>query len=85
VPGYWSFLIGHALLGVANTVFHPADYSILSATVDGKRMGKAFSIHTFAGYLGSGVTPALVSRRRAWGWNGGFCARRVLSFAAPSC
>src|SRR3954452_24172438 len=83
VPGYWAFLIGYALLGVANTVYHPADYSILSATIDGKRMGKAFSIHTFAGYLGSGVTPALVIAAVAvWGWNGGFLCAAVLSFAA---
>ena len=83
LPGYWAFLIGYALLGVANTVFHPADYSILSATVDGKRMGKAFSIHTFAGYLGSGVTPAMVIAAVAiWGWNGGFLCAAVLSFAA---
>lgn len=83
LPGYWFFLIGYALLGVANTVYHPADYSILSATVDGKRMGKAFSIHTFAGYLGSGVTPALVIGAVAlWGWNGGFICAAILSFAA---
>lgn len=83
LPGYWSFLIGYALLGIANTVYHPADYSILSATVDGKRMGKAFSIHTFAGYLGSGVTPALVIAAVAlWGWNGGFICAAILSFAA---
>jgi MFS family permease len=83
VPGYWAFLIGYALLGVANTVYHPADYSILSATIDGKRMGKAFSIHTFAGYLGSGVTPAMVIAAVAiWGWNGGFLVAAVLSFAA---
>jgi len=83
LPGYWAFLIGYALLGVANTVYHPADYSILSATVDGKRMGKAFSIHTFAGYLGSGVTPAIVIAAVAlWGWNGGFLFAAVLSFAA---
>ncbi|HYD07404.1 MAG TPA: MFS transporter [Reyranella sp.] len=83
LPGYWSFLIGYALLGIANTVYHPADYSILSATVDGKRMGKAFSVHTFAGYLGSGVTPALVIAAVAlWGWNGGFLFAAVLSFAA---
>jgi len=83
LPGYWAFLIGYALLGVANTVFHPADYSILSATVDGKRMGKAFSVHTFAGYLGSGVTPAMVIAAVAiWGWNGGFLCASVLSFAA---
>src|SRR5688500_19791291 len=60
LPGYWFFVISYAFLGVANTVYHPADYTILSATVDHKRIGKAFSIHTFAGYLGSGVTPALV-------------------------
>ena len=83
LPGYWFFLIGYALLGVANTAYHPADYSILSATVDGKRIGKAFSIHTFAGYLGSGVTPALVAVAVAlWGWNGGFIGAAVLSFAA---
>ena len=34
LPGYWFFVIGYGLLGVANTVYHPADYSILSATVD---------------------------------------------------
>ena len=83
LPGYWFFLFGYALLGLANTVYHPADYSILSATVDGKRMGKAFSIHTFAGYLGSGVTPALVVGAVAlWGWNGGFICAAILSFAA---
>ena len=83
LPGYWAFLVGYALLGVANTVYHPADYSILSATIDGKRIGKAFSIHTFAGYLGSGVTPAMVIAAVAlWGWNGGFLCAAVLSFAA---
>jgi len=49
LPGYWLFIIAYALLGVANTVYHPADYSILSAAVDGRKIGKAFSIHTFAG------------------------------------
>ena len=33
LPGYWFFLIGYTLLGVANTVYHPADYSILSAAM----------------------------------------------------
>ena len=83
LPGYWAFLIGFMLLGVANTVYHPADYSILSAAIDGKRIGKAFSIHTFAGYLGFGVTPAMVLGAVAlWGWNGGFLCAAVLSFAA---
>src|ERR1044072_5659008 len=60
LPGYWFFILAYGLMGIANTVYHPADYSILSAAIDGKKIGKAFSIHTFAGYLGSGITPALV-------------------------
>jgi len=83
VPGYWAFIIAYALLGVANTVYHPADYSILSHTIDGKRIGKAFSIHTFAGYAGSGVTPAFVIACAAiWDWHGAFLAAAILSFAA---
>ncbi len=82
LPGYWFFVISYAFLGVANTVYHPADYTILSATVDPKRIGKAFSIHTFAGYLGSGVTPALVLACAAvWGWRGAFLFAAGLSFA----
>ena len=82
LPGYWFFVISYAFLGVANTVYHPSDYTILSATVDHRRIGKAFSIHTFAGYLGSGVTPALVLGCAAvWGWRGGFLFAAGLSFA----
>ena len=82
LPGYWFFVISYGFLGVANTVYHPADYTILSATVDHKRIGKAFSIHTFAGYLGSGVTPALVLACAAvWGWRGGFLFAAGLSLA----
>ena len=82
LPGYWFFVIAYALMGVANTVYHPADYSILSATVDGKKIGKAFSIHTFAGYLGFGVTPAMVLACAAiWDWRGAFLFAAGLSFA----
>jgi MFS family permease len=49
-----------ALLGLANSVYHPADYAILSAHMDEARMGRAFSIHTFAGFLGSAVAPPVM-------------------------
>ena len=82
LPGYWFFVIAYTLMGVANTVYHPADYSILSAAIDGKKIGKAFSIHTFAGYLGFGVTPALVLACAAiWDWRGAFLFAAGLSFA----
>jgi MFS family permease len=58
----YSWLIASAvLLGLANSVYHPADYAILSAHMDETRMGRAFSIHTFAGYLGGAVAPAVVA------------------------
>jgi MFS family permease len=49
-----------ALLGLANSVYHPADYAILSAHMDEARMGRAFSIHTFAGFLGGAVAPPVM-------------------------
>jgi MFS family permease len=49
-----------ALLGLANSVYHPADYAILSAHMDEARMGRAFSIHTFAGFLGGAVAPPIM-------------------------
>src|SRR6201747_1803930 len=58
----YPWLIASAvLLGLANSVYHPADYAILSAHMDEARMGRAFSIHTFAGFLGSAVAPAIVA------------------------
>src|SRR4051794_26648787 len=58
----YSWLIASAvLLGLANSVYHPADYAILSAHMDEARMGRAFSIHTFAGFLGGALAPAIVA------------------------
>jgi MFS family permease len=57
---YSWLILSAALLGLANSVYHPADYAILSAHMDEARMGRAFSIHTFAGFLGGAVAPAIM-------------------------
>jgi MFS family permease len=58
----YSWLIASAvLLGIANSVYHPANYAILSARMDEARMGRAFAVHTFAGFLGGAVAPAVVA------------------------
>src|SRR5580693_6552143 len=58
----YPWLIASAvLLGLANSVYHPANYAILSAHMDEARMGRAFSIHTFAGYFGGAVVPPIVA------------------------
>src|SRR6478735_4684673 len=58
---YTSLLVCGVLLGLANSVYHPADYAILAEHMDEARMGRAFSIHTFAGYFGGAVAPAIVA------------------------
>jgi FSR family fosmidomycin resistance protein-like MFS transporter len=56
-PSYRSMLLAMVFIGLANSVFHPADYSLLSAKVAPVRLGRAFSIHTFSGFLGNAVAP----------------------------
>jgi MFS transporter, FSR family, fosmidomycin resistance protein len=57
----YSWLIGAAVLaGIANSVYHPSDYSILGSVIDPARVGRAFSIHTFAGFLGGAMAPSVM-------------------------
>ncbi len=57
---YAWLLAGSALAGLANAVYHPADYAILGSSIEEAHVGRAFSFHTFAGYAGSAVAPALM-------------------------
>jgi MFS family permease len=59
-PTYPMLLAAAALLGLANAVYHPADYEILGRTIGEARVGRAFSIHTFSGYLGGALAPAMM-------------------------
>jgi FSR family fosmidomycin resistance protein-like MFS transporter len=78
VDSFWVMVAMFALAGVGNTVYHPADYSLLSHHVPTERIGQAYSIHTFAGLLGSAVTPAsLLIMQNLWGWRGAFIGAGV--------
>lgn len=67
LTGGYAWLIGAAALaGLANSVYHPADYAILGAAMAEERVGRAFSIHTFAGFMGGAIAPALVLGIAAW-------------------
>jgi MFS family permease len=59
-PTYWLLLPIAALAGAGNSVFHPADYSMLNATVSPRRMARAYSVHGLSGNLGWVLAPALV-------------------------
>ena len=57
VDRYAWLLVAAGLSGIANAIYHPADYAILSARVTPVRIGRAFSVHTFAGMLGNAAAP----------------------------
>ncbi len=82
LPTYWA-LVGFAgLAGLANSVYHPADYAILSATVSGDRMGRAFSLHTFAGFAGGATAPLVMAAALQYGdWRSGLWLSAGLGMA----
>ncbi len=73
--GYWTVMGLLVVAGCANGVYHPADYAILSGSVSERRMGRAFSLHTFAGNAGFAVAPpTIVFLTGIIGWQNGFAA-----------
>src|SRR5262245_30250455 len=82
IDSFWVLVAMFALAGVGNTVYHPADYALLSQHVPSDRIGQAFSVHTFAGMLGSAVAPAtLLIMQSQWGWRGAFVGAGMLGLA----
>ncbi len=66
---YWSMLALFTLAGLAHSVYHPADYSILSRTVEKSRLARAFTVHSAAGNFGTMLGPLIVVGLAAlWGW-----------------
>lgn len=57
---YWAMIALAAIGGIGNSVFHPADFSILSASVDKGRLGRAFSYHAVSGNLGWAAAPIVM-------------------------
>jgi MFS family permease len=50
-------MLGASLSGLGNSVFHPADFSILNGRVSPPHLGYAFSAHGVAGSLGFAIAP----------------------------
>ncbi|MBI4291209.1 MAG: MFS transporter [Betaproteobacteria bacterium] len=59
-PSYSALIVLIAVVGVANAVYHPADYAMLNASVDRSHIGRAFSFHTFSGNIGDAIAPATI-------------------------
>ncbi len=59
--GYAMLMLAAAIGGIGNSVFHPADYSIINHRVSPPRLGHAFSLHGLTGNLGWALTPVFIT------------------------
>jgi FSR family fosmidomycin resistance protein-like MFS transporter len=85
VDSYWVLIAMFALIGVGNTVYHPADYAILSHRVAPERVSQAYSVHTFSGMLGGAAAPlSVLFMHSLFGWRGAFLGAAVLGIAVAA-
>ncbi len=81
-PSYTLLVIGAALAGLGNSVYHPADFAILNAKVEEKRLGYAFSSHGITGSLGFAVAPLFSGTLgAALGWRASVLIAAAAGFA----
>lgn len=70
VPQFWMLLPCAGLAGIGNSVFHPADYSVLTANVTPGRIARAYSAHALSGNIGWVLAPMTVlGLTRFVGWH----------------
>ena len=81
---YWVLLVLAVFAGLGHSVFHPTDYAILMSSVDEKRIGRAFSIHTAAGNAGTLMAPLVAAffLTTQWGWKGAIFSVAILGAVA---
>lgn len=67
---YAGLLVAAALAGTGNSIFHPADFTLLNRRVSPPRLGHAFSVHGLSGNLGWAAAPILMAgTAAAAGWH----------------
>jgi MFS family permease len=78
---YWVFIAMYGVAGLGNTVYHPSDYSLLSHHTPAERLSHIFSLHTFAGMVGSAIAPVtLLFMQSQFGWRGAYIGAAIFGF-----
>ncbi|MHA4866637.1 MFS transporter [Duganella sp. PWIR1] len=66
---YVQLMLGAFLAGCGNSVFHPADYTLLNQRVSKARLAHGFSVHGISGNIGWALSPlflTFVAGRSGW-------------------
>lgn len=79
---YPMLLAGSMLAGLGNSVFHPADFTLLNKRVSAARLGHAFSVHGISGNLGWAAAPVfLIAIADAFDWRTALMAASLIPFS----
>src|SRR5262245_3913667 len=82
-PAVWGLYFAAFVAGLGNSVFHPADFSLLNHRVSQERLGHAFSAHGLSGNLGWVAGPlVMTTTATAVGWRGAGLTAAVVGFAS---
>ncbi|QQS12898.1 MAG: MFS transporter [Rhodospirillales bacterium] len=65
---FWTLVPLVTIAGIGNCVFHPADFAILNASVDSRRLGRAYSVHGLGGTLGWVAASVIYFLSEMFGW-----------------
>src|SRR4029453_16818911 len=65
-----GFVAIAVIAGSGTSVFHPADFALLNASVNPGRLGRAYSIHGVGGSLGWAAAPVMFFLDSMFGWVG---------------
>jgi MFS family permease len=80
--GYPLFVLGAAMTGLGNSVFHPADFTLLNSKVSPQRLGYAYSAHGIGGSFGYAAAPAFSGAVGAlYGWHAALLAASAIGLA----
>lgn len=83
VAGSYAALMAGALLaGVGNSVFHPADYTLLNQRVSRARLAHGFSVHGISGNIGWAAAPLFMTTVAAFSsWRMALACAAILPLA----
>ncbi len=86
VENYWAVVVLISIAGIGGSIFHPADYAIITGSVEESRLGRAFGLHTFTGSVGITAAPAtMIILASLMGWREALFAVALLSLVVLGC
>ncbi|MCS0631829.1 MFS transporter [Telluria mixta] len=79
---YAALMVGALLAGVGNSIFHPADYTLLNQRVSRARLAHGFSVHGISGNIGWAAAPLFMTTVAVFSsWRMALASAAILPFA----